>query len=55
MFPGMMPPEPQPDHISVPKFWAGLTQVLTFAATTFAIVYGVRHVENRAHDTLIGN
>jgi hypothetical protein len=51
----MMPPEPQHDHKALPKFWSGLTQLLAFTATTFAIVYGVRHVENRAHDALLGN
>jgi hypothetical protein len=47
-------PEPLPEHKAVPRFWSGLTQFLAFTATTFALVYGIRHIENKAHEALLG-
>jgi hypothetical protein len=49
---GMMPPEPLPEHKAVPLFWSNFTKFLTFVAGTAIVVYGVRHVENRAHEAL---
>ena len=48
-------PEPQPDHKAIPRFWAGLTKFIGFVAVTFSVVYGVQHVESKAHEAIVGN